>query len=326
MIEHDTTALLDQLVARVEAGVPPTELILARGVRARTRRRFVGALTVAVAVIVLVGGTAVLARPDTSSQPDPQTSPTPTVTKPLFRDVAFDDLVGLWLPVRLTGPAVPWAGSEWGAVWFGDGVVSTTHDCTSWSGSIHNFSGVGGFNTVLEPSFQRCLAGAAEMDVGPDSSIVLRRARWVQLTGDLLTFYGMRDRVLGTYQRDWMPVRAGQLIGSWRPLRLFGEEPQRVNGRMPLLRFLTETSLLGLPLQRVVADDGVNDTSGLFRLGSGAAWCTSDLGTTLVGCLGDCPKVRNADVIQSAVRVQLVNGLLAFYDADGHMIGLYRRT
>ena len=249
---------------------------------------------------------------------------TPKVSK--FRDVAFDDLVGLWLPVQLTGPAVPWAGTEWGAVWFGDGVVSTTHDCTSWSGSIDNFSGVGGFNTVLEPSFQRCLAGAAEMDVGPDSSIVLRRARWVQLTGDLLTFYGMRDRVLGTYQRDWMPVRAGQLIGSWRPLRLFGEEPQRVNGRMPLLRFLTETSLLGLPLQRVVADDGVNDTSGLFRLGSGAAWSTSDLGTTLVGCLGDCPKVRNADVIQSAVRVQLVNGLLAFYDADGHMIGLYRRT
>ena len=90
-----------------------------------------------------------------------------------------------------------------------------------------------------------------------------------------------------------------------------------MNGRMPLLRFEADT---------VIADDGMNDTSGHFALATGGVWSTADLGTTLVGCLGDCPKVRNPDVIQSAVRVQLIDGLLAFYDADGHVIGLYLRV
>jgi len=324
MTEHDTTALLDQLVARVEPGAPPLALIVARGRRTRTRRRVTGVVAAAAAVAVLAGGTAVLARPGTSSHPGPLTSPTPTVTatQQAFEDVALHDLIGWWLPLHVSGQADPAPGSEAGLIRVGDHEVATTHACTVWGGSIDGGLG-GAVVTDLSSGEMRCPPGYAEDQMVPDSSVVLRDAQRVQVAGDLLTFYGADDRVLGTYQRDWVPVRPGQLVASWRPVRLFGEEPQPVKGRMPLLHF---HGSFGGEGDWVSADDGINDTSGQFEIGDGGTWSTSDLGSTLVGCLGDCQKVRNPDVIQSAVRVQLINGWLAFYGTDGHVIGLYRRA
>ena len=317
MNEHEAGALLERLVEPVDSGMAPVAVIVARGRGSRTRRRGAVALAAAASVAVVVGVTTLAGRPE-SGTPNPlppvSSGPSQTGTEPVFRDVSFDDLIGAWRPISALG-VVPEPGTDWGEIWFHDGQVWTSHDCTVWHGLIHQF-GQGAFSSGLKPaSLMECFPGQSGLE--PDSALVLRQTRRITLVGDELTFYGSGDAVLGTYTRNWLDVSAAELVGSWRPIRLFGEEPQRINGRLPLLSFSGNA---------VVADDGVNDTSGAFAIGEGGAWSTGRLGTTAVGCIGGCPLVRNPDVIMSATHVQLFNGELAFFDAESHLIGLYHRN
>jgi len=307
-------------VEPVDSGVAPVAAIVARGRGSRTRRRGAVALAAAASVAAVVGATALLGRPEGGTPtplPPLSSGPSQTVTEPVFRDVSFDDLIGAWRPVSALG-VVPEPATDWGEIWFHDGQVFTSYGCTYWHGPTHSFGGPGDFDAVLSPSeIRSCLPGAVGSGLEPDSGRVLREARRITLVGDELTFVGSGGAVLGTYTRNWLDVSAGELSGRWRPIRLFGEEAQRINGRVMLLSFYGD---------RVSAADGVNTTSGTFAIRRGGIWTTSYLGSTLVGCGGPCARVRNPDVIESASRVQFLGDLLAFFGADSHLIGLYRRA
>jgi hypothetical protein len=325
MNEHEASALLERLVEPLDAGVAPVAAIVARGRGSRTRRRGVAVMAAAASVAVVVGATTLLGRPEAGTPnplPPVSSGPSQTVTEPVFRDVSFDDLIGEWRPVSVFG-VVPEPGTDWGAIWFGDGWVSTSYECTHWQGMIHQFGGQGVFSAMVKPTTMRsCLPGPDGSWREPDSASVLRKARRITLVGDELAFYGKGDAVLGTYTRNWLDVSADDLLGSWRPIRLFGQEAHRFNGRLPLLHFDGHWA----DADWVRADDGINDTSAHLRLGPSGRWSVFDTSITTVGCVGGCPLVRNPDVITSATHVQLFNGALAFFDADSHLIGLYHRN
>lgn len=137
----------------------------------------------------------------------------------------------------------------------------------------------------------KCPSGFAEVNLVPDSTPVLRRAARLQIVDGLLTVFDEEWTELGVYERHWVDVQS--------------------------------------------ADDGTNETSGAFRVGgSGQFDLVGDQVSTLVGCVhadpngaptGQCEKVRNPEVLDVARRVQLLDGLLTFYNAEGTAIGVYHR-
>jgi hypothetical protein len=86
---------------------------------------------------------------------------------------------------------------------------------------------------------------------------------------------------------------------------------------------------------RVEQGRGVRGVRGRAVGASGQFDLIGRQATTLVGCIhtdakgaptGQCKKVRNPEVLDVATRVQFLDGLLTFYNAEGTAIGVYHRV
>jgi hypothetical protein len=333
MNEHEATALLEALVEPLEVRTPPTDELLARGRRAQARRRRVTVIGAAAAVAVTMGGIALAVRSagETSSGPEHPgfTSTLPTPTHPPLRDLDGDQLLGFWEPVTVLGVAAP-DRSTVGILQFRRSEVVTEHGCAIFTGRFR----LGNSGSVslgrLDERPMRCPPGFFEESLVPDSTAVLRSATRLQVVDGLLTIFDEDWTELGVYERHWGDVQPGELVGRWAPVELFGHPPSLegiLSPTMPGVRFWED---------HYTADDGINETSGAFRVReSGEFDLVGHQFSTLVGCVpsddegmaaGQCKKVRNPEVLDVATRVQLLDGLLTFYSAEGTGIGVYHRV
>ena len=122
---------------------------------------------------------------------------------------------------------------------------------------------------------------------------------------------------------DGLPLKPGDLTGTWRPRALFGRVVQRggANGTGRLSVKFHGSS------QRWVGYDGCNWTNGSFTLGGSGAFSAQAIVTTTRGCI---PLRRegsgNVTAITQAHRVAVSGGRLRVYGASGQRIGVYVRT
>ena len=333
MNEYEATALLEALVEPLEVGTPPTKELLARGRRTQVRRRRMTVLSAAAAVAVTMGGVAIVAGTERDASPGPEhpatTSTVPTPTHPPLRNVDGDDLLGSWQPVTVLGETVSGRGHV-GIVQFTRAEVVTQHGCAIFTSRFR--LGISGAVALgrLDERPMKCPPGFSERNLVPDSTPVLRDATRLQIVDGLLTLFDADWTELGVYERHWVDVQPGELVGRWAPIELFGEPPSfegTLARTMPLVRFWED---------HYSADDGTNDTTGALRVGeSGQFDLVGRQAMTLVGCfhtdpkgtpIGQCRKVRNPEVLDNATRVQLLDGLLTFFNAEGTAIGVYHRV
>jgi hypothetical protein len=125
-------------------------------------------------------------------------------------------------------------------------------------------------------------------------------------------------------QREASPsLSRDDLIGTWRPVLLFGRDVHRVriNGSPLTVRFQRT------PQRGWTGYDGCNWTSGPFHVGRSAAFSATARTTTAIGCL---PRRRgwssNVTVMTRAGRVAVSAGRLSVYGPNGRRIGVYFRT
>jgi hypothetical protein len=121
------------------------------------------------------------------------------------------------------------------------------------------------------------------------------------------------------------PPSLEELIGTWRPVRLLGEDTRgmrRINGNRPTVTFGEFALGLGW-----TAYDGCNWTSGRALLRQSGRFSTSHQTTTDRGCIGPPPTAtsRTRRLWLGATRVELRRGRLYFYDAGQPLAAYVRR-
>jgi hypothetical protein len=115
-----------------------------------------------------------------------------------------------------------------------------------------------------------------------------------------------------------------ELIGTWRPTTLLGEDVSAkasINGSPVTLRFADSGPSAGW-----TGYDGCNWASGPFHLGEAGVFSATWKYVTLRGCHPYRVTTHNVDVIEKAHRLVLRGGRLVLFDAAGHRIGTYVRT
>jgi heat shock protein HslJ len=120
-----------------------------------------------------------------------------------------------------------------------------------------------------------------------------------------------------------MRLKRGDLIGTWRPLVLFGHAVRhggKIGNRRLTVRFHSN-SRLGW-----TGYDGCNWTTGPFHVGGSGAFSAKAIVSTAVGCI---PLRRewtdNVTAITRADRVAVSDGMLTVYGPGGQRIGIYER-
>lgn len=122
------------------------------------------------------------------------------------------------------------------------------------------------------------------------------------------------------------PPELSELIGTWRPVTLFGvdvREIRRIHGDRVTLMF-TE-SQAGL---QVSAYDGCNWVGARVRLQPSGRFSASERAQTLRGCLPSASdrETRNAEVVTTASRMLRRGARLLFLDSRHELIAEYIRT
>lgn len=115
-----------------------------------------------------------------------------------------------------------------------------------------------------------------------------------------------------------------ELLGTWRPISLFGEEETRttIDGTALDLRFISQPEGFGWK-----AYDGCNWTSAFAELSTtGGLKSASDASTTLRGCTRPAEAKQNVEAIQGAKQLELRGSHLVLRDADDNVIGEYVRA
>lgn len=116
------------------------------------------------------------------------------------------------------------------------------------------------------------------------------------------------------------------LVGSWRPVRLFHEAEKRtmMNGDPLDLRFADQPEGFGWR-----AYDGCNWTGAFIEIGeNGDISLLDDPATTMRGCVGPEGRARsrNVEAVTEARRMELRGKMLVFLNADNEVIGEYARA
>lgn len=122
------------------------------------------------------------------------------------------------------------------------------------------------------------------------------------------------------------PPERSELIGTWRPITLFGvdvRKMRRIHGDRVTLMF--REGQAGL---HISAYDGCNWLDARVRLQPSGRFSTSEEAQTLRGCLPSASdrETRNADVVTKGSRMLHHGGRLVFLDSQGELIAEYVRT
>ncbi len=362
MNEHETTELLERLVAPLEPNEPPIWDLMERGRRERGRRRGITALVVAAAVAGVVGGTAALAGqlPDSSTGPvrPPATSPTGD-PQPAERELNDIDLNGQWVPREVLGEVID-SGNAYvpGVLFHGPRLTFSTDGCELAMGPFS--AGPQGEFSVGELNYTTpyCVDEPGTFVQVPNNQVVLQAAR-LQVVDGVLRFYDKDWELLGIYDRAWSAVESEDLRGTWR---LVSRSDRSLSldelGQSLDREELRSRALVRLFEDRYEAGDGINTTFGRYEVGDRGEFRDWDQSTTLVGCLtvieprdgvpayppvepmpvvppttqpvlrDECETVPNAEIIDAATRVQWFDkmSLLVFYGDDGMSIGVYSQV
>jgi hypothetical protein len=118
-------------------------------------------------------------------------------------------------------------------------------------------------------------------------------------------------------------VSRSDLIGTWRPVVLFGGDFHsvgRINGSRVTVRFQSD------PRLGWTGYDGCNWTNGPFQVGKSGTFSATARTTTLRGCYPRRLWTTNVTVMTRADRVALKAGRLSVYGPSGRQIGVYVRT
>jgi hypothetical protein len=125
-----------------------------------------------------------------------------------------------------------------------------------------------------------------------------------------------------TPKRVWDNVTVDDLSGHWRPVSLLGEPvPQQKDWTPDGIYFDNRHRLA------TTTPDGCGGISGIFRLWQDGRFCPIlEEPFYGYGCGRHAhPEVLNEDVLTTAYRVQVVAGVLTFYDANDTRIATYHR-
>lgn len=120
-----------------------------------------------------------------------------------------------------------------------------------------------------------------------------------------------------------------QVVGSWSPLTLFGRtvDPSRWPGAPTALTFSDPADFQGLSWYS--AGDGLNTTSGRYRLGPDGTFSVvrRTVASTLVGCITRCARLANPAAVRDTTALRIdASGHLVLLGDDGRVFGTYERV
>ncbi len=326
MNEDQITTLLDRLASQVDVAPPLVERVADTGRRRLRWRHGIQVASTAAVVAALAGGGVVLQQERAAD--GLATNQAPTVNA----------LVGTWTPTMLAGNPTPPEGLSARPITFSREQGATGQ--LSWSGNDGCPRVVGpvrlGANGAFHASVgstisTQCLGVRGSLPFSSVSAVT--GASHVRIAAGRLMLTSPSDTTLGIFVRSrptepspgpsLVPGRApteADLLGTWRPA-LLGAGPWPAIPDLYPGQWLTFDNTGGI---RWHGEDGCNSVAGRARLGADGSFTTSDVSTTLVGCIGPGgkPPYTELDVMLHATRVRLVDHGLAFY-RGGTRLGLF---
>lgn len=333
-MNDETPEAFNRMLDDLPVGQAPIEELVTVGRAARHRRQRTIVGGVVAAAVLVVGGAAFSSAALTSENPEPpiaapsgQTVDLPTnqwrpgqmaLEARISGTLALDenDCVVLYHPSAGTRTYAYWPDGYTATI-DADGVHLFDADGTEVARQDDEVAMGGGYGRAPRDP-QPCMpTGQGEVASIQSSVTVISSARPDDLPDAISP--------ASAPPTGQAPNRS-ELIGTWRPLNLLGEDVRRtreLNGNRTVISFAEgPTGLVW------TSYDGCNWTNGTARLSGSGAIATKSRSTTTRGCIGPTAplEIANTEVIEGADTVRLQGTTLRFYASDGRLLGEYERT